>query len=974
MKLSILNLQNNFNKVPVHKNFAAQNPISQTAPTQMKVHDAEPEISSAASQTNGTSAAEALKAQNLAQAPMPYKYIGEIELPFSENAKFYKMANGQKVVLLNKKGPTVLKSYFNVGSMNEPDDKRGISHFNEHMAFNGTTDGLSAGEFFKIVNNMGAMTNASTGFSQTDYYISSQLLNDKDWETSVSIQSKMLQSPAHTPEMVEKEKGPVTSEISMVGDRPENTAMNSCIKNLFQIKTTSPDLVAGSVANINRLTNKDTLDYYNLWYTPDNCTTVVTGEVDEKTAIDTIAKYFNKFKSVPVENRKYEEFKPIQTPVRTDLRMPKAQASTIVMGFSGPQNSNAKEMIMLELLLASMLGYKGARISKSLNKEQSGASMNIERVGNRPQDPKAIIIAAQTSPEKTEKVIKTIYDEINKLAYKPLTQEELDISKKYLKMTYSQISENSQLLNSLIGNALLDENLDYIEKYIPILENITPQDISEFAKKYLDLNKVSLSVVHPDSVSNSDLMNNYLKTNQGFSQNMPVQGVAHKTPALTSFKGRIEDKTFDTEKIKQYKLANNMEVILNPNTSDIACSNITLEAKGPANVKPAVPLILSVILTEGSKNKNYDLFYDKIHKAGMNLNFSAGFSSISASSQSLSQDLDTALDSIKEVFTEPRMTPESFNFAKKLVKESLLNTETSAMDLSLEKLFPNRPQTASREEALKSIDSITLEEVKGLFEYIKNNSMAKAVVTAPFEKNQEIEKSVLNKLSIGLNTFKPFQIGYFPLYSDLEKDKVITKSLPVKQADIVHAFKFKTNHNPKDHMTFYLLNTILGDGPYSRLFNDLREKQKLAYRVESDLDFMGDSGIIALGIKTTTDDKEANDIKYDNVEKSLNGFKNHIQKIMNEKVSQEELNGAKLRMKTKLLNSIESSASQTAVLSDSKESIYGVKATEEKLRLIDSITPDDIQNAAKYIFSKPSVTTVIASEDTLKNSVIKPTD
>ncbi|MBS4760232.1 MAG: insulinase family protein [Clostridium sp.] len=951
MKLSILNLQNNFNKVPVHKNFAAQNPLSQTAPTQTEAHDVEPKVSSAASQTNGTAAAEALKAQNLAQAPMPYKYIGEIELPFCENAKFYKMANGQKVVILNKKGPTVLKSYFNVGSMNEPDDKRGISHFNEHMAFNGTTDGLKAGDFFKIVNDMGAMTNASTGFSQTDYYISSQLLNDKDWDTSVSIQSKMLQSPAHTSDMIEKEKGPVTSEISMVGDRPENMAMNSCIKNLFQISTTSPDLVAGSVSNINKLTNKDTLDYYNLWYTPDNCTTVVTGEVDEKTAIDTIAKYFNKFKSVPVENRKYEEFKPIQTPVRTDLRMPKAQSSTIVMGFSGPQNNNAKETIMLELLLASMLGYKGARISKSLNKQQCSAAMNIERVGNRPQDPKAVIIAAQASPEKTEKVIKTIYDEINKLAYQPLSQEELDISKKYLKMTYSQISE-----------------------YIPILESITPQDISEFAKKYLDLNKVSLSVVHPESVSNSDLMNNYLKTNPGFSQKMSVQGVSHKSPALTSFKGRIEDKTFDTERIKQYKLANNMEVILNPNTSDIACTNITLEAEGPANVKPAVPLILSVILTEGSKNKNYDQFYNKIHKAGMNLNFSAGFSSLSASSQSLSQDLNTALDSIKEVFTEPRMTPESFNFAKKLVKESLMNSETSAMDLSLEKLFPNRPQTASREEALKSIDSITLEEVQGLFDYLKNNSMAKAVVTAPFEKNSEVEKSVLNKLSTGLNTFKPFKIGYFPLYSELEKDKVITKSLPVKQADIVQAFKFKTNHNPKDHMTFYLMNTILGDGPYSRLFNDLREKQKLAYRVESDIDFMGDSGIIALGIKTTTDDKEAGDIKYDNVEKSLNGFKNHLQKIMNEKVSQEELNGAKLRMKTKLLNSIESSASQTAVLSDSKESIYGVKATEEKLRLIDSITPDDIQNAAKYIFSKPAVTTVIASEDTLKNSVIKPTE
>ena len=127
-------------------------------------------------------------------------------------------------------------------------------------------------------------------------------------------------------------------------------------------------------------------------------------------------------------------------------------------------------------------------------------------------------------------------------------------------------------------------------------------------------------------------------------------------------------------------------------------------------------------------------------------------------------------------------------------------------------------------------------------------------------------------------------------------------------------------------------------------------------------------------VDNKVDDKEANDIKYDNVEKSLNGFKKHVQKIMNEKVSEEELNGAKLRIKNKLLNSIESSASQTVVLSDTKESIYGPAATAEKLKLIDTITPEDIQNAAKYIFSRPSVTTVIASEDTLKNSSIKSTD
>ena len=68
-------------------------------------------------------------------------------------------------------------------------------------------------------------------------------------------------------------------------------------------------------------------------------------------------------------------------------------------------------------------------------------------------------------------------------------------------------------------------------------------------------------------------------------------------------------------------------------------------------------------------------------------------------------------------------------------------------------------------------------------------------------------------------------------------------------------------------MTFSLLNTILGGGPSSRLFNDLREQQKLAYRVESDIDYEGDTGIISLGIKTTTDNPSENIEQFDNVKK-----------------------------------------------------------------------------------------------------------
>lgn len=981
MKLNGLYLNNNF-QTPESGNVrnnvsnAATNPIM-TVPTQIDSQNLEGNISSNASTRIDTKASETLKAQVLSQAPIPYTYVRDINLPFSNKAKLYRLANGQKVAILGKKGPTVLETYYNVGSMNENDNVRGISHFNEHMAFNGSNGpkgGLKAGDFFRIVNQLGAMTNASTGFSQTNYYITSQLLGKgNDFDTSAYLQSEQLQYPDHAQDMIEKEKGPVTQEISMVCDQPENAAFTNCIKNLYNIQTTSPDLVAGSISNINKLTRQDTLDYYNLWYTPDNCATVVTGEIPEQEAINTIAKYFNKNTYVPVQNRKYQDFNPTQKPVRVDIKMPKAQSSIMALGFSGPKNNSTKENVIMEVLMTSLLGYKNARISKELNKIQSSALMNIERVGNRPTDPKTILIASQSTPKKTEDVIKTIYQQISDLKTNPLSIDELETAKKILTMTYSKISENSQMLNMLLGNALLDDDIPYVENYLQILNSITPSDISAFANKYLDLNKASLTVVHPSGQDDASIIENYNKAHQAAPQSELLSAQNINNTNKLSFKARLEDKMLDMSKIKQYRLANNMEVVLNPNKSDIATAQIVMQTIAPADVKPAVPSVLSVMLNEGSKDKNYEQFYKNVHKSGITLKFDADFRSVNASVESLANDTGYSLDLIKEVFNHPRFNDSALTYAKKLVKEAVMNVEDTASEPALDLMFPNLNEFATKEELLASIDTITLQDVQAFYNYIKTNAMSKAVLTAPFEKKSGLENTVISKLSTDLETFKPFKTDTFQSFTPIKENKILTKAQPRNQADIIQYFKFKTNYNPKDHAVFVLLNTILGGSPSSRLFEDLREKQKLAYRVESNIDFVGDTGVMSLGIKTTTDNPSENIQQYDNVQKSLDGFQKHIELMKTTLVSQDELDAAKLRVKTKILNSIESSDSQTTVLNSAKDNVRGIAAINENLKLIDEVSAQDIFNAANYIFNSKSVTSVLASQNTLDNIKINST-
>src|SRR3546814_403994 len=94
---------------------------------------------------------------------------------FRSNIVFGVLPNGMKYALLKNstpKGSVVIRTRFDVGSFAEADDQRGLAHFLEHMAFNGSTH-VPEGEMIKLLERkglaFGADTNASTGFDETVY-------------------------------------------------------------------------------------------------------------------------------------------------------------------------------------------------------------------------------------------------------------------------------------------------------------------------------------------------------------------------------------------------------------------------------------------------------------------------------------------------------------------------------------------------------------------------------------------------------------------------------------------------------------------------------------------------------------------------------------------------------------------------------------------------------------------------------------
>ena len=89
------------------------------------------------------------------KTPQTYRELGVLKFENGLEVHSYKLANGHKISIIPMEGsPVTVKNYVTVGSMNETDDIKGISHFLEHMAFNGTNGNddymkLNVGDSFK---------------------------------------------------------------------------------------------------------------------------------------------------------------------------------------------------------------------------------------------------------------------------------------------------------------------------------------------------------------------------------------------------------------------------------------------------------------------------------------------------------------------------------------------------------------------------------------------------------------------------------------------------------------------------------------------------------------------------------------------------------------------------------------------------------------------------------------------------------
>lgn len=893
------------------------------------------------------------------QTNAPYTFLNTIKSTTGEDVYLYQLKNGQKVAIMPRKNQsTIVKTFLDAGSLNEIDKIRGISHMEEHMLFKGSSK-LNDGDVFKLTGAMGASTNASTDYAQTDYYITAPYFENDDLKKVIEIQGDMISNPKNDPDALESEKGPVCSEISMCDDTIYSMAFDRAIRNLFQIKSNSHDLVAGSIDTVQSLTSDDLINHHQTYYDPKDLYTVVVGDVNPVETIELISKNFT---IQPNNNKKYkEELNPITNSIRQDVRSSKTNSTDIVMAFEGPKATQAKDFVIFDMISYYLSQCSTSSLKKNLEELNAGYDMAYKKVGLNNDDPYALMTLISLNPNNEQKGIDAFYDAILKLQNEDLSDDDLLAMKKYIEKTKLTDLQNSSTLCDMLGMSLMNNSIDLFTNYHNIANSITKEDIKNFAKKYFDLNRVSMFVVHPSSVSEDEINNNYNSSKyslQSFNKNVKNQNNAISFGALP----KISTNTID-----EYQMPNNTHLAIDKSDSPLCVYSWSVDTPPIKPKNPNIPAVLAYMFQKGSEYKNQNQLERYKELNGISANVEVYGKSIDIYANCAVEDASKTLELMYELLYHPKLTQSDFDEAKKAVKDALLTSQKDANSNLLSGVYQG--YFANRSKMLQTIDSLTLDDVKEFYNRLLKSATSSFCATLPLDEYPSLKQQTIDFHQNQPVQFKESIRKLTPVFKANPAPNVIYDTDDLNQAQIYKSYQFPLSGNIEDEVKFELLNTILGGDSNARLFSDLRSEQNLAYSVYSSVRQFENTGILTLGIETTTDDKKANVKSYDNVQKALEGFKKHTDLLSSELVSDEELESAKMALKQEMIGVFQNPVSKNSLVLMNMQEPYGIKRIDKYLEAIDKITKEDILKTAQYVFSYNPTISILASKDTINSQM-----
>ena len=207
------------------------------------------------------------------------------DIPADSNVRFGVLPNGMQYAVMRNATPpnqAALRMRIDAGSLSEREDQRGLAHFLEHMAFNGSNN-IPEGEMTRRLERLGLSfggdTNAFTSFDQTAYTLNLPNTTDEVVEASLFVLRETASELLMASDAVDRERGVIVGE-----ERTRNTPGLRSAKAMFEFlargQRLADRLPIGDLDIIRTAPRDRFVDFYRDYYRPERATLIAVGDFD----------------------------------------------------------------------------------------------------------------------------------------------------------------------------------------------------------------------------------------------------------------------------------------------------------------------------------------------------------------------------------------------------------------------------------------------------------------------------------------------------------------------------------------------------------------------------------------------------------------------------------------------------------------------------------------------------------------------
>ncbi|VVU95191.1 Insulinase (Peptidase family M16) [seawater metagenome] len=400
------------------------------------------------------------------------------------------MSNGMQVMILPTPDSELVSvgMFVKAGVKYENRKNNGISHFLEHMMYQGT----SRRNGVKIANDLdkvGANYNAATSYEFTFYDIIGQI---KDIDLFLEIIIDIFYNSSLNNKEINREKKIVLEEMRMYKDDKRAVLEDIYHEKMYKGKSLAMPIL-GTETNVMNFTKKDLVDYKKKFYRNDNSVLVVIGNVKLKTISTKLDLLFNKFSKeideicLPNKIKSYTQERPYLS-INYDNNMEQTLVKIVFRTF-GRNYPYSEALQILEEILSS---GSSSRLFHLLRNKLAATYFNFVE-NDQYEDAGSFIITLGVDPKQVTKVIKAILVEIKRLKTKKILKSELT--------KIENIRKTNEILRneSSVQDSLFSYGIDalFADGFNNQVTNLRPTDIVNVAKVIFSPENLSIFILGP---------------------------------------------------------------------------------------------------------------------------------------------------------------------------------------------------------------------------------------------------------------------------------------------------------------------------------------------------------------------------------------------------------------------------------------------------------------------------------------------